>query len=88
MSFSGLLWGYEDELYCLKLDVPKGCNKGDDPFASDDDDAFEDDGDDFDMDFKRRKRSVSSQEGIFEKPGKVIGSKFTVWPICSRTRLG
>ena len=73
VSFSGLLWGYEDELYCLKLDVPKGCKKGNDPFSSDDDDAFEDAGDDW-GDFKRRKRSVSSQEGIFEKSGEVIGS--------------
>ena len=72
VSFSGLLWGYEDELYCLELDVPKGCDKGNDPFSSGGgDDPFGGGGDDWD--FKRRKRSVSSQEGIFEKPGKVNG---------------
>ena len=70
VSFSGLLWGYEDDLYCLELDVPKGCNKGNDPFSAGGggDDPFGGDGDDWD--FKRKKRSVSSGEEIFEKPGK------------------
>ena len=65
VSFSGLLWGYEDDLYCLDLNVPRGCNKGDSPFGED----YEEDSDD-DWDFKRRKRSVSSEGEIFEKPGE------------------
>ena len=73
VTFDGLLWGYQDELPCLPLEVPKGCNKGneDDPFSSDDDDAFGDAGDDWD-DFKRRKRSLSDKDyRIVEKPGEV-----------------
>ena len=40
VSFSGLLWGYEDELPCLKLDYPSECNGEDDyedPWGDDDD---------------------------------------------------
>ena len=59
VTFDGLLWGYQDELPCLPLDAPKECNKGNDPFSSDDD-VFEDDGDDWD--FKRRKRSLSDKD--------------------------
>ena len=48
VTIDGLLWGYEDELPCLPLDVPKGCNKGNDPFSGDDDPfEGEDDGWDF-----------------------------------------
>ena len=68
VTFDGLLWGYEDELPCLPLDVPKGCNKGSDPFSGDDD-PFE--GEDDGWDFKRRKRSLSDKDyRIVEKPGK------------------
>ena len=68
VTFDGLLWGYQDELPCLPLDAPKECNKGNDPFSSDDD-AFEDAGDDWD--FKRRKRSLTDKEyRIVEKPGE------------------
>ena len=28
VSFSGLLWGYKDELPCLKLEYPSGCSSG------------------------------------------------------------
>ena len=55
VSFSGLLWGYNDELPCLPLDKPAECpsdsgDSGDDPFGGgfgDDvwgDDEEEDDG--------------------------------------------
>ena len=68
VTIDGLLWGYEDELPCLPLDVPKGCNKGSDPFSGDDD-PFE--GEDDGWDFKRRKRSLSDKDyRIVEKPGK------------------
>ena len=38
VSFSGLLWGYEDELPCLKLDLPGECGGDDydDPWGDDD----------------------------------------------------
>ena len=65
VSFSGLLWGYEDELYCLKNPVPRGCKKGDSPFGEDYEDEAESG-----WDFKRKKRSLSNG-GIFEKPGEV-----------------
>ena len=69
VTIDGLLWGYEDELPCLPLDVPKGCNKGSDPFSGDDD-PFE--GEDDGWDFKRRKRSLSDKDyRIVEKPGKI-----------------
>lgn len=40
VSFSGLLWGYEDELPCLKYDMPKGCDKD---AGDDEDDGWGDD---------------------------------------------
>ena len=71
VSFDGLLWGYEDELPCLPLDVPKGCDKGDSPFDSVD--PFDNSGGDDDWDFKRRKRSISGKDyRIVEKPGKIM----------------
>ncbi len=64
VSFSGLLWGYEDELPCLSLSKPGECSarsgveEPDTGFSDDDDDSFGgfgDDGDDdgfgFDMGF-------------------------------------
>ena len=67
VTFDGLLWGYEEDLPCLPLDVPKGCNKGNDPFSGDDD-PFGGEGDDG-WDFKRRKRSISGKDyRIVEKP--------------------
>ena len=69
VTIDGLLWGYEDELPCLPLDVPKGCNKGSDPFSGDDD-PFE--GEDDGWDFRRKKRSLSDKDyRIVEKPGKI-----------------
>ena len=70
VSFTGLLWGYEDELYCLKLPVPRGCNKGDSPFGED----YEEDADDDDWDFKRKKRSLSNDNGrrIVENSGDIF----------------
>ncbi len=44
VTFSGLLWGYEDELPCLKLDRPQGCSNDEGPFSGGDDDGFGDDG--------------------------------------------
>jgi len=73
VSFDGLLWGYQDELPCLPLDVPKGCSKGNDPFSSADD-AFEDADDGWD--FKRRKRSLSDKDyRIVEKPDSIYRGK-------------
>ena len=61
VSFSGLLWGYEDELPCLKLDRPSECSSGDEtPFSEEsEDDVFGDDdsGDEW-GDWKRKKREA------------------------------
>jgi len=53
VSFSGLLWGYEDELPCLKLDLPGECGGddyddpwGDDDWGSDEDDYEEEEASD------------------------------------------
>ena len=36
VTFSGLLWGYEDELPCLKFNQPAGCAKEASPFDAGD----------------------------------------------------
>lgn len=66
VSFSGLLWGYEDDLPCLKLksSCPKTAvqfteDKTEEPETDDDDEMF---GDDDFFDFKRKKRSVEGEE--------------------------
>merc|ERR1719318_1896397 len=51
VSFSGLLWGYQDDLPCFNLPVPDGCSVDEVDIFSDDDD------DDWD-DFKRKKRET------------------------------
>ena len=48
VSFSGLLWGYEDELPCLKLDMPGSCQKSSPFGGSSDDGGFGGFGDDDD----------------------------------------
>ena len=63
VTFNGLLWGYNDELPCLKLDRPKECGAdANDPFADDGDDAGQDygfgDEDDEWGDWKRKKRNA------------------------------
>jgi len=72
VSFSGLLWGYEDEMPCMKLYKPEECYAAEAEAASEapveedvddgwgDDDA-EDDGWGDDDDWKRKKRSVESR---------------------------
>ena len=57
VSFSGLLWGYNDELPCMNLARPEECGAAEgeiDIFAEDADDG-EEWGDD---DWKRKKRSA------------------------------
>ena len=57
VSFTGLLWGYNDELPCLSLTRPDECGAPEgeiDIFADDADDDWGDD----DEDWKRRKRSA------------------------------
>lgn len=69
VTFDGLLWGYEDDLPCLRMDLPSECADADSPFSSsfgdEDDDDF-DDGFDF-----RRKREVTSdvEKGASEYAG-------------------
>ncbi len=59
VTFDGLLWGYEDELPCLRLDKPSEC--GGDSFADDDGWGDDDDGWGND-DWKRKKRSADDEE--------------------------
>ena len=87
VSFTGLLWGYEDELYCLKLPVPRGCNKGDSPFGED----YEEEADE-DWDFRRKKRSVLNDREIVEKLGEVVSLptcfvSFTLFSSCFSSRF-
>ena len=56
VSFSGLLWGYHDELPCMKLSRPAEC-----PAPEGEVDLFADSGDDDDWgddDWKRKKRET------------------------------
>ena len=39
VSFSGLLWGYNDELPCFTKSRPNECGAGDDDFFKDDDES-------------------------------------------------
>lgn len=71
VSFSGLLWGYEDELPCLKLDKPFKCKSEDElnPFDRPDDegDDWESDdgwGSDGDDDWKRKKRLAPAAPAV------------------------
>ena len=58
VSFSGLLWGYKDELPCVNHARPEHC-----PPPPGEEDIFADDGDDDDgWDFRRRKRSVAEAD--------------------------
>ncbi len=74
MSFTGLLWGYEDDLPCLKMTPPVECDDGSSPFSSTSDDEW-----DMDDDFGawRTKREVGDFKKphvIWEKPGN-----FRIW---------
>ena len=61
MSFSGLLWGYNDELPCFTKSRPNECGEDEeelDLFDSDSDDSD----DDWEDDWKRRKREVRGRQ--------------------------
>merc|ERR1711970_474918 len=58
VSFSGLLWGYHDELPCFKLPRPQECGLEEgtmDIFADSDDDEWSDD-------WKRKKRETTTHQ--------------------------
>ena len=61
VTFNGLLWGYQDDLPCLKLDKPGNC-PDDTPFGSTSEDDWGDDDDDWGSDWDRKKRSVSLED--------------------------
>ncbi len=56
VTFDGLLWGYEDDLPCLRLDRPKGCAG-----SEDDDDPFSEDGWGDDDEWKKRRKREAPQ---------------------------
>ena len=63
VSFSGLLWGYNDELPCNSLTRPSECPAAPDEvdiFSQDSDDDEDDDEED-DWDWKRKKRDISGK---------------------------
>jgi len=60
ISFSGLLWGYQDDLPCFNLPVPDGCTAPGEVDLFNNDDYDDDDwGDDWD---KRKKRETTRQK--------------------------
>merc|ERR1719228_2587423 len=64
VSFSGLLWGYNDELPCNSHPRPDECGEDESQvniFGGDDDDDWGDDEDEEWDDFKRKKREVGSR---------------------------
>lgn len=78
VSFDGLLWGYDDELPCLKLDKPKDCkSESDSVFSDDSEDDWgnEDDwGDDWGR--KRRKRSTANDQDEWKNIEKNPNSEY------------
>ena len=64
VSFSGLLWGYEDELPCFTMSKPDGCVEEDNFFYEGDDDwgKDEEEDDDWEDDWKRKKREVRGRQ--------------------------
>jgi len=63
VSFSGLLWGYEDALPCFKMRRPDHCPAPDVKFQTEEAEDEEEDEDDWFDDFRRRrKRSVAAEE--------------------------
>jgi len=81
VTFDGLLWGYNDELPCLKMDQPKECIKegeNKDPFSQVSADDFSDDDDFGDFDFKRRKREVAENEKTKPKKEKTYYDKLSL----------
>jgi len=64
VSVSGLLWGYQDDLPCLKMARPNECPPEEDKFFDDDDD-YEWGGEKWDA--RRKKRSVDEEELLSEK---------------------
>jgi len=81
VSFSGLLWGYPDDLPCALQSRPENCpdpasaiNFGEKEEETEDDsedeDDSDDDSDDF-FDFKRKKRSVEGGEPVLNSQAAV-----------------
>lgn len=68
ISFTGLLWGYEDKLPCVKIPAPDHC-----PLETEDDGlSFEEEAEEsaddwFDEEWKRKKRSVMEESAKREK---------------------
>ena len=72
VTVSGLLWGYHDELPCIRLQRPPLCQDYSINSFSGDEDSLEDDwGDD---DWKRKKRETPQQEED-AKPGEFVDCK-------------
>jgi len=66
VSFSGLLWGYQDDLPCFKIPRPTECPKPDEEAQSGlslEDDDEEDDWLDDDEDWKRRRKRQADFQG-------------------------
>ncbi len=83
VTFDGLLWGYDDELPCLRLDYPAGCpSKHEGPFSSEDDHSIGfgfdpwGDGEDDQWGGKRRRRRRRSAVDIFANPDEDPSSEF------------
>jgi len=76
VSFSGLLWGYEDSLPCMKMENPDHCPK---PSSQVDhvDEPFEIN---FDEEWKRKKRSVDEEtEEVKDKKTDLRNGPFESW---------
>jgi len=68
ITFSGLLWGYQDELPCRSLNRPAGCEVPGEVDIFNEEWEDEDDDDSW-GDFRRRKRSVDEEAGPGAGPG-------------------
>ncbi|TRY74958.1 hypothetical protein TCAL_08665 [Tigriopus californicus] len=78
VTFDGLLWGYEDELPCLSLDMPSECQDEEaSPFGSSDDDDDDDWG--WDKRKKKRRRKRQTQDGQDDRYADIENDPESEW---------
>ncbi|CAB4062339.1 SCARB1 [Lepeophtheirus salmonis] len=66
VSLAGLLWGYHEEIPCLKLNRPSGCAGEEDPFGSDDPFGGDDDLFSMDDDFSSEQNKDQNMKEVQE----------------------
>jgi len=82
VSFSGLLWGYEDKLPCVKIPAPDHCPvQGQGGGVGFDEEEEDDDFDLDDDDWKRKKRSVMSDSASTSRKKRSVFGDEPDWEV-------